>query len=311
MPEREGSADGMRGTKLGWLVACAGILWTLGGSFAGSTAQAQYIPRHCGMTYPDYGSVTIGSYVVLGRHTPWAGDTWWNGAMEGYVGRVARVTSLAGLDPVGCPYVNVDADGGSWGWRVRDMSMASGPTGGGGSIPSWCGMASPQYGPISIGSRVILGAHDAVNGDTWWNDAMWAYVGREATVREFGGLDPQGCPYIRVDIDGAAWGWRIRNMTFMGGGGYGGPPPPAVIPTYCGMSYPDYGPLRVGSMVILGAHTPWNGETWWNDSMWPFVGRQARITELGGLDPNGCPYVRVDVDGAAWGWRIRNMSMVY
>lgn len=298
----------MRGTKLGLLVACLGVLWSLGAS----SAEAQYIPRHCGMSYPDYGAVTIGSYVVLGRHTPWAGDTWWNTAMEGYVGRVARVTELAGIDPVGCPYVRVDADGGSWGWRVRDMSISAGGMGGGAStVPSWCGMTSPMYGPITIGSRIILGAHDAVNGDTWWNDAMWGYVGREAVVTELGGLDPQGCPYVRVNIDSAAWGWRIRNSTFLGGAGGGGMGMSAVIPTYCGMTYPDYGPLRVGSMVILGAHTPWNGETWWNDAMWPYVGRRARITELAGLDPNGCPYVRVDVDGGTWGWRIRNASPSY
>lgn len=290
----------MRGTKLSLLVACCvGMLWSLGTS----SAEAQYIPRHCGMSYPDYGAVTVGSYIVLGRHTPWGGDTWWNSAMEGYVGRVARVTELAGLDPVGCPYVHVDADGGSWGWRVRDVSVASGPTGGAATIPSWCGMSSAMYGPLTIGSRIILGAHDAVNGDTWWNDAMWAYVGRPATITQFGGLDPSGCPYVRVDVDGGSWGWRIRNVTYMAAGA------PAVIPTYCGMSYPDYGPLTVGTMVILGAHTPWNGETWWNDSMWPYVGRRARITELAGLDPNGCPYVRVDVDGAAWGWRIRNLSI--
>lgn len=300
----------MRGTKLGLLVACLGILWAL----PASSAEAQYIPRHCGMTYPDYGAVTVGSYVVLGRHTAWAGDTWWNAAMEGYVGRVARVTALVGLDPVGCPYVHVDADGGSWGWRVRDMSLSAGGGGGGGSastVPSWCGMSSPMYGPITIGSRIILGAHDAVNGDTWWNDAMWSYVGREAVVTELGGLDPMGCPYVRVNIDSAAWGWRIRNTTFLGGAGGGGMGMSAVIPTYCGMSYPDYGPLRVGSAVILGAHTPWNGETWWNDSMWPWVGRRAVVTALGGLDPNGCPYVRVDVDGGTWGWRIRNMSPAY
>jgi len=297
----------MRGTRIGWMMACVGLLWTLGAS----AASAQYIPRHCGMTYPDYGAVTVGSYIVLGRHTPWAGDTWWNASMEGYVGRAARVTALGGLDPVGCPYVRVDVDGGSWGWRIRDASMSAGGAGGAGAtVPSWCGMSAPMYGPITIGSRVVLGAHDAVNGDTWWADPMWSYVGREATVTQFGGLDPQGCPYVRVDIDGATYGWRIRNVTFLGGVGYGGGGYGSVIPTYCGMSYPDYGPVRVGSTVILGAHTEWNGDTWWNDSMWSFVGSTAVVTEFGGLDPAGCPYVRVNVDGGSWGWRIRNMTLL-
>ncbi len=37
---------------------------------------------------------------------------------------------------------------------------------------------------------------------------MVVFVGREATVTQLGGLDPQGCPYVRVDIDGGSWGWR-------------------------------------------------------------------------------------------------------
>ena len=200
----------MRAMKIGFWVTVAGLLWSLGGT---SSAEAQYIPRHCGMSYPDYGAVTIGTYVVLGRHTAWAGDTWWNASMESYVGRVARVTQLGGLDPVGCPYIRVDIDGGSWGWRIRDMSISGG--GGGAALPTWCGMSYPDYGPIHIGSVVVLGAHDAWNGDTWWNDSMWAYVGQTGTVTELAGLDPVGCPYVRVNIDGGSWGWRIRNMTVL------------------------------------------------------------------------------------------------
>lgn len=205
----------MRGSKVGLMVACVGLLWTLGAS----SVEAQYIPRHCGMSYPDYGAVTVGSYIVLGRHTPWAGDTWWSSAMESYVGRVARVTQLGGLDPVGCPYVRVDIDGGSWGWRIRNVTFLGGTgygAGGYGSvIPTYCGMSYPDYGPLRIGSTVILGAHTEWNGDSWWNDAMWTYVGRTATITEFGGLDPAGCPYVRVNADGGSWGWRIRNLTLI------------------------------------------------------------------------------------------------
>jgi hypothetical protein len=90
-------------------------------------------------------------------------------------------------------------------------------------VPSYCGMSSPVYGPITVGTRVVLGEHagwtgsdgagGTVTNDTWWNEMMMAYVGRTATVTELPGLDPVGCPYVRVDIDTGTWGWRIRDLS--------------------------------------------------------------------------------------------------
>lgn len=90
------------------------------------------------------------------------------------------------------------------------------------------------------------------------------------------------------------------------------------VPTHCGMTVPDYGPIRIGTSVVVGSHTGWSGpdgrggylteDTWWNDAMWAFVGQRSTVTELAGLDPAGCPYIRVALDGGAWGWRIRNLS---
>jgi hypothetical protein len=90
------------------------------------------------------------------------------------------------------------------------------------------------------------------------------------------------------------------------------------VPQHCGMTVPDYGPIRIGTSVVLGSHTGWSGpdgrggyvteDTWWNDSMWAFVGQRTTVTELPGLDPVGCPYIRTAVDGGSWGWRIRNLS---
>ena len=99
----------------------------------------------------------------------------------------------------------------------------------------------------------------------------------------------------------------------LGGGGYPG------APTHCGMVFPDYGSIRIGTAVMLGQHTGWTGlqagavgwvtdDTWWNDSMWAFVGQRTVVTELAGMDPSGCPYVRVAAAAGAWGWRIRNFS---
>jgi hypothetical protein len=88
------------------------------------------------------------------------------------------------------------------------------------------------------------------------------------------------------------------------------------IPLDCGLATAELGVIRLGMPVILGSHSGWTGndgrggmvvgDTWWNDRMWPFVGREAHVTE-GGLDPIGCPYVRVDIDGGSWGWRIRDL----
>lgn len=92
----------------------------------------------------------------------------------------------------------------------------------------------------------------------------------------------------------------------------------AGVPSYCGMSTPVYGPITIGTSVVLGAHTGWTGsdggggtvtdDTWWNDSMFEYVGQRTTVTELPGLDPVGCPYVRVAIDGGTWGWRIRDLS---
>lgn len=92
----------------------------------------------------------------------------------------------------------------------------------------------------------------------------------------------------------------------------------AGVPSYCGLATADYGPITVGTSVVLGAHTGWTGpdghggtvtdDTWWADPMWTYVGQRTVVTELAGLDPVGCPYVRVAIDGGSWGWRIRDLS---
>jgi hypothetical protein len=210
-------------------------------------------------------------------------------------------------------------------------------------VPIECGMAMAAAGPIHPGTTVVLGAHSPYDGndpsgapvtaDRWWNDDMWPFVGMTATVNEVA-LDPIGCPYVRVDVDGGTWGWRIRDLGRPGGPmapafdprqavGARRPYPPFTgvgidgVPADCGMTVADYGPIEVGMSVVLGAHTPWSGsngragtardDTWWNEDMWAHTDERATITELGGLDPVGCPYVRVDVDGGIWGWRIRDL----
>jgi hypothetical protein len=44
--------------------------------------------------------------------------------------------------------------------------------------------------------------------------------------------------------------------------------------------------------------------------MQAYVGMQARVTSLTGTDSGGCPVVNVDVDGGAYYWRIRDMTIL-
>ncbi len=81
------------------------------------------VPQYCGMSVASYGPITVGTSVTLGYHTPWSGDANWADEMGRWVGSRTVVTSLEGLDEVGCPVVRVAADGGQYYWRIRNMSL--------------------------------------------------------------------------------------------------------------------------------------------------------------------------------------------
>ncbi|MEZ4673303.1 MAG: hypothetical protein R2932_03550 [Caldilineaceae bacterium] len=85
-------------------------------------------------------------------------------------------------------------------------------------IPQACGVdsAAVDYGPIQVGSRVILGRHRAVNGSENWAAEMAQYVGRIAVVTSLSGTDGAGCPQINVDLDNGRYVWRIRDMQLVG-----------------------------------------------------------------------------------------------
>ena len=85
------------------------------------------------------------------------------------------------------------------------------------------------------------------------------------------------------------------------------------IPQACGMdeSSIDYGPIDIGSFVTLGRHRPVNGDENWAEPMSQFVGFEAEVIELGGLNDNAaCPVVYVDIDGGQFLWRIRDMILL-
>jgi hypothetical protein len=195
-------------------------------------------PQACGLTDTtvDWAGIRVGSSVTLGRHRAVEGVDNWDALMDPYVGVTSRVTTLIGVDDQGCPVVFVEASGTSFFWRVRDLTVEPATAevvandrpgawrGIRGLIPTACGLASgtENYGPIGIGTRVVLGRHvpysgpDAYGGvatdDTDWAFDMEPYVGQVATVTQLAGTDSAGCAGVRVDLDGSSWFWRIRDM---------------------------------------------------------------------------------------------------
>jgi hypothetical protein len=84
-------------------------------------------------------------------------------------------------------------------------------------------------------------------------------------------------------------------------------PPLTCFPTRAG---PWYGPVAVGSLVILGRHRPMNGNTSWNEDMARYVGKFAHVQRLAAVDEAGCPVVEVDIDQGRFYWRIRDLILV-
>ncbi len=308
---------------------------------AASPAAAQEEgPQPCGQETEtaDYGALEVGDVVVPQRHRFVGGDPNWDPRMARYLGRVARVTRLSGVDERGCPGVRVDVDGGRWFWRARDLNVGAAiPTAEprerrASSVPQRCGLTDDTaiYGRVSVGAEVILGRHRPVDGDDNWDDAMIPFVGRTARVVRLAGVDGAGCPGINVDLDGAEWFWRVRDVRAGEGeeavahrpglaSDHGRPEaaaadpvePDARLPQACGLTDEtvDWGPVAVGARVTLGRHRPVEGEANWVDEMEPFVGRVASVVQLVGVDEQGCGLAAVDVDEGAFYWRIRDMHL--
>jgi len=271
--------------------------------------DAAGIPQACGMSTADFGSVQLGTRVRLGQHRAVDGDANWVDEMQQYVGQTAAVTELFGTDGSGCPVVHVDVDNGDWYWRIRDMQIVGGggvtvrPTGG--AVPTACGMTDEtvQYGPVTVGSKIKLGRHTPWQGDDNWAESMSQYVGREATVTELSGTDAAGCALVKVDVDGGAWFWRLRDSVVPGAAAS------TAFPQHCGQSDAgaDYGAAQVGTAVRLGRHREVNGDANWADDMEAFVGQTGTVTEHLGVDSQGCPVLHVDTDSGAWAWRVRDL----
>lgn len=94
---------------------------------AAATPETPELPQDCAMDpfHADYGPLTRGSRVRLGRHREVDGDAYWAEAMDSFVGRVTTITGPRGVDEQGCPLVAVAADDGEFDWRVRDLTVVS------------------------------------------------------------------------------------------------------------------------------------------------------------------------------------------
>lgn len=280
----------------------------------------------------DYGAIAVGTVVVPQRHRYVGGDPNWDARMGRFLGRAARVTRLSAIDAQGCPGVRLDVDGGQYFWRVRDLDVGievpRAPLARPDRIPEAC---RGGYGPVRVGSRVVIGRHRPVAGEDNWSGTMGAYVGRTARIVALVGADEQGCPGAHIDLDGGEWFWRIRDMHLLGdeepavafapglardhGRDADGAAPSAALddrlPQACGMTdaTADYGPVHVGVEVVIGRHREVDGETNWVPDMDGYVGRRARVTQLIGVDDQGCPLVAVDVDNGDWYWRLRDLRI--
>jgi hypothetical protein len=79
-------------------------------------------------------------------------------------------------------------------------------------LPQTC-TGTEGYGPVQIGSKVILQKHRVINGsDNWTSPDMDAFIGQTATVTSLSGYDSQQCPGVRIDLDSGKWFWRIRDL---------------------------------------------------------------------------------------------------
>jgi len=145
-----------------------------------------------------------------------------------------------------------------------------------------------SYGLIKVGSTVILGKHDDVNGGDNWAEEMDAYVGKEAVVTELPGTDTQG--FLVVRVKGNGYAWRVRNLALKGRGEAG-----------------SYG-YQVGDMVVISAHRYIDSDNNWADDMAAYVGQTATITTLEGTDGSESYLVHLDIDDGDWYWRVETLS---
>ena len=162
----------------------------------------------------------------------------------------------------------------------------------------------PDYLGLRVGSLVRLAAHEEVDGEANWAPDMDYYVGRVTRVQELAGVDFAGCPVVNVEADGEVFHWRVRDIEVVQIEEEG--------PSRCGQSelFPDYQGVNVATRVEIGRHRAWFGDENWVEDMDAYVGREAVVMGLLGVDEAGCPGVGLDVDGGGYLWRVRDLKVL-
>lgn len=207
-------------TQMRLALVCLGIALVVGACGGGQSSadpslagtRGQILEFSCGQSADTvaYGPVQLGSVLRLTRHTPWQGDDNWADDMGLYVGMASRVTELAGVDEAGCAVVRVEADDGTFVWRLRDQQvLAASPVG-----RDRCGQsdANADFLGLYVGLQVRVNRHSEWFGDANWAEGMTPYDGSIGRITELVGVDQAGCPGVRLDIDNGAFFWRARDL---------------------------------------------------------------------------------------------------
>lgn len=133
---------------------------------------------------------------------------------------------------------------------------------------------------------------------------------------------------------GAGYTLAFTTNPTVNAGSLGTAPPPTIppttiaggtgpIPRNCGSPIGNFGPLSLGSSVVLGVHSSYTGpngsggmvlpgsadELNWAPDMQPFVGQRTTVTSLEGADTAGCTVIRVAADNGSHFWRVRDMTL--
>ena len=194
------------------------------------------------------------------------------------------------------------------------------------NLPQDTGMTdlSADFGPLRVGSHVIINRHRPVKGSYNWIPSMDKYIGRKGVVSQFSGVDSRGCPCVKCSFGGDActYAFRIRDLTLVDCPSASAPPEKEKkeekidfnLPQGTGMKRDQakYGALHVGSHVIIHKHRKVNGDNNWKPQMDKYINREGVVAELCGVDKCGCPVVRCSFDDekCRFFFRIRDMTLI-
>lgn len=168
-----------------------------------------------------------------------------------------------------------------------------------------CGQSDEDadFAGLQRGSLIKLYAQDEADEDVPanWSYDMRHYLGYVTRVTELVGVDASGCPGVRVEADGGVFFWRVRDVERIEEG---------AEDDRCGQSEAtaNYMGLEPGDTVTIQDHRPWYEEQNWVSDMDEFVGSDAKIDELSGVDAAGCPGVTLDIDEGQYFWRVRDLK---